>query len=696
VDIRENRVHRARRFIPLWVLLSATVTLITVAGIWSWDQNRRADRFRGETFRIGVDHNPPNYDWTEQTGAVGFAVDVLNEAARRAGVKLNWVFCPRGSRTALTDGTIDLWPVGYYRPGEFPTLHQTRPWSEVQHAWIWKRGTLKVQPERRDRKRMAIVDRVSTKSLVVRTFPNMDLVLTPTRLDSLEAMCLGRADLAFMDTRVLEEALLNRPESCRTTEFQVKPLPDLTDPMTIFARSETAEVAEVLRNRIDELLSDGTVLNAAEKWFSLSSSEVRQVARLQERNLQLKWMAGVCVVMGVAIGLLAWLIRNLRLARSGADRSRQLQAEFLANVSHEIRTPMNGVLGTADLMLDTVDDPELREQIETIRESAYGQLELLNQILDQSKIDSGVLLLETTPFSLRRLVEQVEKTFQPAAQRKGIRLRTDVPPDLPEMVLGDGLRIRQVLTNLVNNAVKFTAEGGVDVVIRAESAAGTTTVSFVVSDTGIGIPKAVHGTIFEKFRQVDSSTTRRYGGTGLGLSISRQLVRLMGGDLSIESEVGKGSCFRFSIALASARHSAKPRVPAGKAVTLSGLTVLVVEDNAVNQRVARSLLERLGAKVVLAGNGLEAVAICQEREFDVVLMDCHMPEMDGYAATMAIRRLAGAICRVPIVALTAGVSGEERRKAIQAGMDGFLSKPVNRDELAATLAALPRRESPEV
>ena len=695
LDHSDNRVLRKQRRLPAWVWLCTALTLLVLAGALSWTYHLRPDGESAKTYRIGVDHNPPNHDWSEEKGASGFAVDVLNEAARRAGVQLNWVYCPRGSKAAMLEGFIDLWPVGYFRPGEYPTLYQTRPWSYVQHAWVWDRKKFAADPDRTARKRLSAVDRFSMRNLVSRTFPNMELVPAPTRRESLSAMCSGKADLTFIDMRVLEEALLDRPESCRGTIFVVKPLPDLTDPMTIFARGESTGVADALRNEIDGMLTDGTILNYSEQWFALSSSEERQVSQLQERNLQLKWMAGICLAMAVAIGLLVWLIRNLRSARAGADRARRLQAEFLANVSHEIRTPMNGVLGTAELMLDTVDDPVIREQVETIRESALGQLELLNQILDQSKIDSGVLLLEITPFSLRRLMEHIERTFWPAARRKGIWLRLDIPPDLPDMVQGDGLRIRQVLTNLVNNAVKFTAEGGVDIAVRSDVSPNGVKISFSISDTGIGIPAAVQETIFEKFRQVDASTTRRYGGTGLGLSISRQLVRLMGGDLTVESDPGQGSKFRFSVDLTLSRNAGKRELPAGSAnvATLAGLNVLVVEDNLVNQRVAQALLQRLGASVLLAGNGVEAVAKCREREFDVVLMDCHMPEMDGFTATMEIRKLDGAIRRVPIVALTAGVSGEERRKAMLSGMDGFLTKPVNRDELAAILVDLPRGPS---
>ena len=451
----------------------------------------------------------------------------------------------------------------------------------------------------------------------------------------------------------------------------------------------------MLRDRIDDMVADGTLMRYADRWFSFSSSDVRQVLGLQEQTRQLRWLVGVCVVMGVAIGLMTWLILKLRSARAGADRARQLQAEFLANVSHEIRTPMNGVLGTADLLLETVDNAEMREQVETIRESACGQLELLNQILDQSKIDSGLLLLETTPFSPRKLVEQVEKTFLPMARRKGVELRAVVEGEAPALLQGDGLRIRQVLTNLVNNAIKFTKEGAVEIGLRVEGSGALVTLWFTVSDTGIGIPRELQGSIFEKFRQVDASTTRKYGGTGLGLSISRQLVRLMGGELTLESEPGKGSRFGFQVQLPVARSATVDAgaVP-GKGQMLTGLVVLVVEDNVVNQKVAAGLLKRLGATVELAANDVEAVTKCREKEYDVVLMDCHMPEMDGYAATMEIRKMDGALRHLPIVALTAGVSGEERLQAIQAGMDGFLAKPVNREELASTLAALPRRDVP--
>jgi signal transduction histidine kinase/CheY-like chemotaxis protein len=695
VQISKSRASRGRRFVPVWVLLSVGVSFFSLSVAWGWNHFWRADRFRGGTYRIGVDNNPPNYDWSPASGASGFAVDVLNEAARRAGVKLEWVYCPRGSRAAFKERSIDLWPVGYYRPGEYPLLHQTQPWSEDQHVFVWDRSRLSVVPDDLRAVRISVMDRLANRAMAQRLFPKSTIVAMPSRRAVVGAVCSGESELAFLDTRTVETMLLDRPVACRSTTLGIKPMPSMTDPLSLFARKDLASLADLLRDEIDGMISDGSVLAFAERWFSFSSTDVRQVLRLQEQASRLRWLVGICVGMGIVIGLLVWLIGNLRDARVAADRARSLQAEFLANVSHEIRTPMNGVLGTADLLLDTVEDRDVREQIETIRESAYSQLELLNQILDQSKIDSGVLLLETTPFSLRRLVEQVEKTFESAARRKGISINVRLPADLPPLVQGDGLRIRQVLTNLVNNAVKFTADGSIEISLGCVEFEGNLSVWFAVRDTGIGIPKTQQASIFEKFRQVDASTTRRYGGTGLGLSISRQLARLMGGDLTVESAPGVGSEFRFNVIVAPSHVTERAKaLPAAPPASLEGLAVLVVEDNLVNQRVAQALLKRLGVNVDVASNGREALAKCRTGSYDVVLMDCHMPEMDGYESTVEIRKLGGLIASVPIIALTAGVSGEERKKAFHCGMDGFLAKPVNREELVSTLAALPRRESP--
>ena len=343
---------------------------------------------------------------------------------------------------------------------------------------------------------------------------------------------------------------------------------------------------------------------------------------------------------------------------------------------------MNGVLAMTDLLLMTPLATEQRNYATTIRESAGLQLAILNDLLDTAKIESGRLVLEEVSFSPAELMEQVRLAFSATARDKGISL-TLTCTGLPRAVLGDPLRIRQVITNLVSNAIKFTQRGAVIMEARAVLEEGSMRLTFAVGDTGIGIEPQQLSLIFEKFSQADKSTTRRFGGTGLGLSISKGLVEAMGGLLEVESSPGVGSRFWFSLALPPAEPLADTAEKPGgdrRDHFSSEWPVLVAEDNRVNQKVAVALLKSLGLNAELANNGLEAMEKCLNGNYCLVLMDCQMPEMDGYQATAKIRQAAHR--RVPIIALTAGAAPDDRQRALVAGMDAFISKPVRREELA--------------
>ena len=326
MQMRTSQAKRGRVFLPAWVLASVAAAFALFAVGLQLEQSERVNRFRGKRYRMGVDHNPPNYDWAEGQGAFGYTVDVMNEASRRAGISLEWVYCPRGSRAALMDRSIDLWPEGYYRPGQYPTLHQTRPWSEEQHVFVWQRGWLPEDPQAWDGKRVSVTDRRSPRALVERLFPRLEIVPAPTRLDALRTMCAGDADIAFLDMRAAEAALLQRPEGCIGRALQLKTLTQLADPVSLFARAETGPVAEVLRDHIDGMIADGTVLASAEKWFAFSSLDVRQELLMKDRNRQLRWLGGICLAMALVIGILVCLIRKLRAARGIAERARALQS----------------------------------------------------------------------------------------------------------------------------------------------------------------------------------------------------------------------------------------------------------------------------------------------------------------------------------------------------------------------------------
>jgi PAS domain S-box-containing protein len=382
--------------------------------------------------------------------------------------------------------------------------------------------------------------------------------------------------------------------------------------------------------------------------------------------------------------------RELAEARDEALRASEMKSRFLANTSHEIRTPMNGVLGMTELLLDSSLTAEQRAQAETVRASAETLLRVIDDILDLSKIEAGRLELGLADLAPRDVVRDVCALLAPRAADAGLALRAEVDPAVPELVRSDGVRLRQVLTNLVGNAVKFTERGEVVVALSSAPAAdGRALLRLAVRDTGIGIGAQELPRLFDAFSQVDPSTTRRAGGTGLGLAISHQLVEMLGGRIDVRSRPGAGST--FTVELPVEVLARVPRAPARAAAPADGAagagrTVLVAEDNPVNQRVAELTLRRRGWEVVVVPDGRQAVERARERRFDVVLMDCQMPELDGYAATRAIREAEAGGPRTPIIAMTAHSMAGDRERCLEAGMDDHLTKPFRPDELDAVLA----------